>query len=236
MASDDGHPDPMIPPGPLLHERARSYWQVCTNSRLAAAEFYERQAAALRDLLGSIPAGDSALDLGCGDGYFTLILAERHASVRGVDLSGALITQARTLARTQAGTQARTLADSDPAAAATRVTFDTGDVETVEAAPVDLLACMGVLSGIIDPDAFERMLDRFQQLVRPGGHLLTKDTLGYVDDITNITGAYCALYRARPRYLDAVAARGFALRQEVILHDGAPSTRNSLFLFQRQPN
>lgn len=223
MASDDQAADPRVPPGPILHERARSYWQVCTNSRLAAADFYQRQATALRDLLSSIPPAQSALDLGCGDGYFTLILAERFAAVRGVDLSQTLIDQARALAA-QAGA-----ASGGPA-----VTFDVGDVETVEASPVDLLGCMGVLSGIIDPGAFEQMLDRFARLTRPGGHLLTKDTLGYVEDITNITDAYCALYRARMRYLDAITARGFVLQQEVILHDGAPTTRNSLFLFQRQ--
>ena len=224
MVSDNQSADSAVPPGTILHDRARSYWQVCTNSRLAAADFYERQATALRNLLGGIPPAASALDLGCGDGYFTLILAERFAAVRGVDLSPALISQARLLA-----------AEASRADGAPSVTIDECDVEAVEATPVDLLACMGVLSGIIDPDAFEQMLERFARLTRPGGHLLTKDTLSHVDDITNITDAYCALYRTRKRYLDAITARGFVLQQEVVLHDGAPTTRNSLFLFVNQP-
>jgi ubiquinone/menaquinone biosynthesis C-methylase UbiE len=49
-----------------------------------------------RDLLNSeLRAGDRALDLGCGAGAFTAILAARCASAVGVDVAEAALRQAR---------------------------------------------------------------------------------------------------------------------------------------------
>ena len=66
----------------------------------AIAEFYiegfdsinDPASRALLDLLGPV-AGLQVLDVACGHGRITRELARRGASVAGIDLSGALISQ-----------------------------------------------------------------------------------------------------------------------------------------------
>jgi SAM-dependent methyltransferase len=51
------------------------------------AEFRPRYPAALADLLRSLTAGDTAWDIGCGNGQLTIALAERFARVIATDPS-----------------------------------------------------------------------------------------------------------------------------------------------------
>lgn len=66
-------------------------------------EFYatgEAKVAAILDQLGQMgesPRLDRALDFGCGVGRLSQALARRFAAVEGVDISSAMIAQARTL-------------------------------------------------------------------------------------------------------------------------------------------
>lgn len=46
-------------------------------------------------LLGTAPAGERALDFGCGVGRLTLPLARRHSHVYGVDVSPSMLDEAR---------------------------------------------------------------------------------------------------------------------------------------------
>src|SRR5437588_9657394 len=46
-------------------------------------------------LLGEIGEGDRVLDLGCGDGVFTVVIAEAGADVIGVEVATGAITRAR---------------------------------------------------------------------------------------------------------------------------------------------
>ncbi|GAA4555921.1 class I SAM-dependent methyltransferase [Pseudonocardia xishanensis] len=58
----------------------------------------------LRGRLDLLPAVGRALDLACGRGAVAVWLAQRGLVVDGVDVSGAALTSARTLARSASGT------------------------------------------------------------------------------------------------------------------------------------
>jgi ubiquinone/menaquinone biosynthesis C-methylase UbiE len=53
--------------------------------------------ASLRRLLGSFPHAQSALEVGCGTGHFTRWLSEQGPMAAGLDLSAAMLAQARAL-------------------------------------------------------------------------------------------------------------------------------------------
>jgi SAM-dependent methyltransferase len=64
---------------------------------LASGRAEIADAMASLDRLGLCPAGDDALDFGCGVGRLTAALAARFRAVTGVDISPSMLAQARAL-------------------------------------------------------------------------------------------------------------------------------------------
>jgi ubiquinone/menaquinone biosynthesis C-methylase UbiE len=202
----------------LLHEKAKAYWQQSTNARLAAEDYYIRQEAGLRALLASYPRFERGLDIGCGDGGFTLIAADYCEDIEGIDVSPSLIAQA---------CEAQKSHDN-----AARARFSLGDIEHVPAQePFHLVLCMGVTSGLIDAAKFEGALDALAHVTDRSGVLITKDTLSYGEGFVSQVGDYVAIYRNHEDYFDAFSRHGFKLQKQIILTDGAPNTFNALFCF-----
>jgi SAM-dependent methyltransferase len=129
-----------------------------------APEFEERVAVWRGMIDSALAAGapDSpCLDLGCGDGTLSLLVASRGVRTVGFDQSPAMLA----LARRQA--QHRGIAD--------RVEFVRAslplarDVEQLWPGTAGLILCSSVLEYLNDPDA---LLHQCGRLLRPGGTLL----------------------------------------------------------------
>lgn len=101
------------------------------------------------------PAPADVLDLGCGTGTLTVLLAEAGHRVRGADLSPAMLERARAKA----------------SAAGLDVTFALGDAAEPDAekGSVDVVLCRHVLWALPDPAAVVR---RWRRLLRPDGRLV----------------------------------------------------------------
>ncbi|HST64535.1 MAG TPA: class I SAM-dependent methyltransferase [Mycobacteriales bacterium] len=107
------------------------------------------------------PTGGRAVDLGCGTGVQTAMLAERFQEVLAVDLSGPMIDYARRRR-------------PEP-----NVTYEQRDLRAVEPATdgrFDLVFSAYTLHHV---DEFPSALYRMRELVRPGGRVLLVDL---VDD------------------------------------------------------
>jgi ubiquinone/menaquinone biosynthesis C-methylase UbiE len=113
--------------------------------------------AAWRDLLlpHLPPAPADVVDLGCGTGSLSVLLAEHGYAVRGLDLSGRMVAAARAKA----------------AAADLDVAFVQGDAASppYPAGSCDVVLCRHVLWALPDPSA---ALARWTRLLRPGGRLV----------------------------------------------------------------
>jgi SAM-dependent methyltransferase len=108
-------------------------------------------------LLRQVPRGcREALDVGCGTGAFSRLLAARCGHVTGVDLSPVMVAEAR---RRSAG-----LANVDYAVA---------DVMT-DPLPVGAFDCVAAVA-LLHHLPLEPALTRFRELLRPGGVLLVLD-------------------------------------------------------------
>lgn len=108
--------------------------------------------------------GARVLDAACGEGYGSALLAERAASVVGVDLAADAVEHAR-------GRYG-----SEP-----RLRFECADVTALDHLPdhsFDLIVSFETLEHV---EAQERMLDGFRRLLTPRGLLLisTPDRLNY---------------------------------------------------------
>ena len=112
------------------------------------------QARAWRRLISYIagPAPLDVLDVGCGTGFLSLLLAERGHRVTGADVAPTMLAQARAKA----------------AARGLSINFIEADVEALELplASLDLIVERHVLWTLPHPEA---ALDSWRRLLRPGG-------------------------------------------------------------------
>lgn len=158
---------PLYRPGLYWEERAQKFSR--EGEGLAAVcsygmpNFYNRaidweQRLALQPWL-EVPAGSRVLDVGCGVGRWSRLLAARGARVTGVDLSPTMVAQATTRAAAQG------LAD--------RCDFRVQDLSVLDlGGRFDLVLGVTVLQHILDPDALRAALGAMTAHLEPGGRMV----------------------------------------------------------------
>ena len=104
------------------------------------------------EALGDV-AGTSILDIGCGDGRFSRLLAGLGASVTGVDLTEPFIERARSLA-----------VDSD-----TYIVGDAENLNGIESNSFDLAVSYIVLVDLLD---YRNSIKAAYRVLKPGGRLV----------------------------------------------------------------
>jgi SAM-dependent methyltransferase len=134
-----------------------------------------------------VNAEDRVLDVGCGVGRWSRLLAARGARVTGIDLSPTMIAQARM----------RALADK----VADRCRFFVQDLSTLQVGErFDLVLGVTVLQHILDPASFRGALEALTAHLAPGGRLVLLEAAprGHVERCNS------TVFNARPRelYLD----------------------------------
>ena len=121
-------------------------------------EIHCSQYLALRPWL-NVETGARVLDLGCGVGRWSRLLAARGADVTGIDLSPTMVAIARR--RTES------------AGLSGRCRFLVQDLTQLEAdGPYDLVLGVTVLQHILDPARLRRALSRVVEQLAPGGRIV----------------------------------------------------------------
>lgn len=164
-------------------------------------EFYNRaiqleQRLALRPWLHVDP-GCRVLDVGCGVGRWSRLLAARGAQVTGIDLSPTMIEEAERRAA-QAGV-------------ADRCTFHVQDVSDLRVrGQFDLVLAVTVLQHILDPAGLRAAVLAMTQRLAPGGRIVLLEAA----PDNAVSRCDTSVFRARRRavYLDLFRACGLRVR------------------------
>ncbi len=201
-----GHPAPeRYLPETYWEDRAQRF--AARGSGLAAVcsygmpEFYNRmihasQRRALAPWLHVEP-GARVLDVGCGVGRWSSMLAARGALVTGIDLSPTMIAEARRRAETQN--------------VAKRCRFLVQDLAALDAGETfDLVLAVTVLQHILDPGALSAAVDRMAAHLAPGGRMVLLEAA----PLEIASRCDTTVFRARQRseYLELFSRAGLVLR------------------------
>jgi SAM-dependent methyltransferase len=221
-------------PAPSLYQPA-AYWEARARRfagegyGLAAVcsygmpEFYNRvihreQRRALAPWL-HVPAGTRVLDVGCGVGRWSRLLASRGAQVTGVDLSATMIKEAARRARTEG--------------IAAQCRFLVADIARLELRErFDLVLGVTVLQHILEPAALKAALRNMERHLGPGGRVVLLEAAP--------TRPECrcdsSIFRARPRaeYMRLINACGLQV-QALAGVDPAPFRTHLLPHLRRLP-
>lgn len=219
-------------PAPQLYQPS-SYWEdraqrfAGEGAGLAAVcaygmpEFYNQaiqleQRLALRPWL-QVKPGTRVLDVGCGVGRWSRMLAAKGAIVTGVDLSPTMIAQAKQ----------RAVADG----VADRCQFRVQDLSHLEVdGQFDVVLGVTVLQHILDPGLLRDAVRRMRSHLAPGGRMVLLEAApkGIIERCDS------TVFRARPRdaYLDLFRECNLELRALTGV-DPAP-TRTRLLPYLRK--
>ncbi len=151
-------------------------------------EFYNRaidleQRLALAPWL-KVPAGTRVLDIGCGVGRWSRLLAARGADVTGVDISPTMIDEARRRAQQEG--------------VADRCRFHVRDISALDVTgEFDLVLGVTVLQHILDPGALRSALQALSSRVAPDGRIVLLEAA----PAEHVNRCDTTIFRARPREL-----------------------------------
>jgi SAM-dependent methyltransferase len=183
---------PLYQPSAYWEDRARRF--AGEGAGLAAVcaygmpEFYNRaihleQRLALRPWLKVRP-GTRVLDVGCGVGRWSRLLAARGATVTGIDLSPTMVAQAQQRAQAEG--------------VAGRCRFQVQDLANLDVGErFDLVLGVTVLQHILDPGALRAAVGGMTAHLAPGGRMILLEAApsGAVDRCDS------TVFRARQRHV-----------------------------------
>lgn len=146
------------------------------------------------DAAGAVTA--RVADLGCGNGDWTVILAQRAQHLLAVDFSPGFAAFTAERVRAEA-----------PACA---VEVQTADLATITlAGPFDLVV-VGAVTQYLDDAEVERLYAQIAAALRPGGRLYFRSTICQRGDrFTKDQAEFQGVYRSAAWYLSALAGAGF---------------------------
>lgn len=199
-------------------EVSQRFWRQALNGRLDNTEIYSQQQYVLNTyILPLLPREGRLLDLGCGDGELTQVLAKACREALGVDLSPHLIEQA-------GKRQVKGLR------------FVQGDVTGLEIeGRYERVASMGLLACLIEPAVFTQAVNTLVQALQPGGYLVLEDwlMLDGAAEHYHCDAEYETIYRQEAQYLQAFTHHGLRLVQRFVLAEGTQGQARVLYLLHR---
>lgn len=181
------------------------YWAKSSDTHVADPAYYRLAESELRKILDRhLRPGGNVLDVGCGNGEYTALLAEKAGRLLAFDVSDNLLAAARKRCE-----RFDNVSFFQADVAATRLAF--GGV-------VDAVFCMGVFACLPDDAQLTAMLSEFADYLVDGGLLVLRDsTVQGPQQYVQYPSGHLGYYRNKAALLDTLHRAGFELTEEIPL-------------------
>jgi len=204
-----------------LKDYTLQYWAKASDTHVADPAYYRLAESQLRSILERyLPPGGNILDVGCGNGEYTALLAERAGRLFAFDVSENLLAVAR-----------KRCEDFDNVSffqanvAATKLAFGGG---------VQAIFCMGVFACLPDDAQLTKMLAEFADYLVDGGLLVLRDsTVQGPQQYVQYPSGHLGYYRNKAALLETLRQAGFDLTDEIPLK-AASEPYNDYFVLQKR--
>jgi len=188
-----------------LKAHTRKYWESAKDTHVAEPAYYQLARSELEGILGRhMPPGGNVLDVGCGNGEYTALIARQAGQVLAFDISESLLEAARHRCA-QMGNVSFLKADLSYG----KVAF---------AGHVDAVFCMGVFVCLPDQAQLLRLLADFHDYLVEGGLLVLRESTTRGEDrYVRYSSGHLGYYRNKSALLSVLLEHGFELCEEVPL-------------------
>lgn len=214
------HPNPNS--DEALQSKTNYYWKNAPSTLNAPPVFYELKDKAFKEVLALLPTIDYAIDLGCGEGRYTLPLSKKCNQLDALDISPKLIHVANKR----------------------KQKFNINNVEFIQASyqqmqlskQPDLFSCSELTSSIIDNREFAKLMHAIKANLSQQGFLLLSDQFSLAEDkVISQPSGLVAKLRNIDSVKNFVLQVGYELLQEqTIMENTNAQVSAKLFLFKSQ--
>ena len=188
-----------------LKDYTLKYWTEAKDTHVADPAYYRLAETELRKILERhLRPGGNVLDVGCGNGEYTVMLAERAGRLLAFDVSESLLAAARKRCE-----------------ALGNVFFFQANVAVGKLAfsgHVDAVFCMGVFACLPDDAQLTKLLDDFADYLVDDGLLVLRDsTVRGPQQYVQYPSGHLGYYRNKAALLETLDQKGFDLAEEIAL-------------------
>ncbi len=188
-----------------LTSYTRQYWSEAKDTHVADPAYYQLAETQLRGIVErNLASGANVLDIGCGNGEYTRLLAARAQRVLAFDISDSLLAAARARCREFDNTF-----------------FLQADVANTKLAfgqQAHAVFCMGLFACLPDDAQVLRLLRDFADyLVNDGLLVLRESTMTGPQQYIRYASGHLGCYRNKQWLLESLRSTGFELQEEIPL-------------------
>jgi 2-polyprenyl-3-methyl-5-hydroxy-6-metoxy-1,4-benzoquinol methylase len=193
-----------------LHEYKSKYnwkkWEHYDYATMFPDRHRNQIAAAEKYFIPVVDKESIIADIGCGDGWFTFIIAPHVKRIDAIDLSKPLLKIAKKK-QLENGLRNIEFVNKDVEKALNKMPYYTS------------IMCMGLFTCITSDDKVKQIIRAIHKKISEGGYLFLKDSLTFKEDIFFESGSYAAKYRNDDAYKKMFINNGFELISEGLLSD-----------------
>ena len=219
LSETEWHPNPHSEEA--LQNKTNHYWRNAPSTLNAPPAFYELKDNAYKQALALLPNVNYAIDLGCGEGRYTLPLAKKCAHLDAFDISAKLIHVANQ--RKQKFN-------------ISNVTFvNTSYQEMQLKKQPDLFSCSDLTSSIIDNLDFAKLMHAIKTNLTEQGFLLLSDqfSLSQEDHTIQAPSGLVTKIRSLELFKNFMASLGLSIVSEATISESvAHGMTARLYLFR----
>lgn len=197
------------------------YWKsVSTTTEAGEQESNQQKAAAMQAAISLMPQLEYAVDIGCGEGLLTQLLANKAMHIDAYDISEKLIGSA---------------VDSASTLNVKNINFVSLPFsEIVFKNRLDLVVCSELTCNVLSDQVFSRLVNSIKQSLIINGYWLVIDTFSLQEDrLLRGSSSRVSKIRNLEMFKLLMQKLGFTIEfQKVITENYAANTRLALFLFR----